>query len=117
MRVNMVTSARAATARTLNATDDVRHFLRRLTFAATPPAERALQGRSVAEAADVLIREARAAAVPAVPESARGLWTNEAIRFRDSDGQQYWVGRTKQYEQHLRDIEGLRHWWLAEMIA
>ena len=48
--------------------DDVRHLLRRLTFAATPESERALSGKRVASAFDALVSTTKKAPVHLPPK-------------------------------------------------
>jgi uncharacterized protein (DUF1800 family) len=113
----MQTSIQRGSPKILNNSADIRHLLRRLTFAATPPMEDAIKGKSVEEAVDFIVDEAKRAPHPAPPEVARTTWTNTALLFTDMSQEEYQRLNIRQDEMSRRDIELLRQWWLQEMIA
>ena len=110
-------SLQTAQSRDTLAPDDARHLLRRLTFASTPDAERAITGARVDAAFSALIAQTRQAGKPAPPPFAIRPWTNTALRTPGMTSQQYQALRLVQSEQSLREVEELRRWWLREMIV
>ena len=97
--------------------DDVRHLLRRLTFAATPDTERAIAGKRVDDAFDTLVSTTKKAAVPTPPAFATRPWKNTALRTPGMTSQEYQKLRIATAEASERDIEQLRQWWLREMVS
>jgi uncharacterized protein (DUF1800 family) len=96
---------------------DLRHLLRRLTFASTGRDERAFRDRTPGAVVAALFAGARTAAPPATPPFVRGTWTNSALRLAGMTAAQYDVLRAGQLTSARRDIELLRQWWLGEMIG
>jgi uncharacterized protein (DUF1800 family) len=97
--------------------DDVRHLLRRLTFAATPDAERTITGKGVDDALRSLVSTTTKAAIPQPPPFATKPWTNTALRTPGMTSQEYQQLRIGQAAASERDVEELRHWWLREMVS
>jgi uncharacterized protein (DUF1800 family) len=97
--------------------DDVRHLLRRLTFAATPETERAVTGKRVDDAFDTLISTTKKAPAPTPPAFATRPWKNTALRTPGMTSQEYQTRRIATAEASARDIDELRRWWLREMVA
>lgn len=103
--------------RILSDISDVRHLLRRLAFAATPQAEASIKDKSLEDAFDGLVEDAKKAPHPAPPEYVRTVWTNGALLFTDMSLEEYQKRYLRQEEIATRDIELLRQWWLQEMIS
>ena len=97
--------------------DEARHLLRRLVFAATPPLEAIARGRTVEMALDALLAATARVPLPAAPEPVRNVWTNTALRLPGISDQQYDVLRAAQVTSNHREIELVRQWWLGEMIS
>src|SRR5437867_4193793 len=113
----MQTTTQRGAPKTLTDSAGIRHLLRRLTFAATPQAEGAIKGKSVEDALDLLVDQAKTAPHPAPPEFVRTIWTNSALLFTDMSQEEYQKLNIRLDETSRRDIELLRQWWLQEMIA
>lgn len=113
----MQNSIQGGPRRTLSDSGDIRHMLRRLTFASTAQMESSLRGMSVEDAFDSLVNGAKKAPHPAPPEFVRSIWTNSAHLFTGMSSDQYQMMFTGQDEAARRDLELLRQWWLQEMIA
>jgi uncharacterized protein (DUF1800 family) len=96
---------------------DLRHLLRRLTFASTPDAERALRAADAGRIVATLFAGARKAAAPALPPAVAGAWTNSALRVAGMPAAKYDELRAAQLGAAQRGIEELRQWWLRGMIA
>lgn len=94
-----------------------RHFLRRFMFAATPAAERTLGSLSAEPVLAALIAAARRTPEPRPPDFVDGTWTNSALRTAGTPAAEADRARKAQVESARTDIERLRQWWLAEMIA
>ncbi|MBV9503657.1 MAG: DUF1800 family protein [Acidobacteriia bacterium] len=91
-------------------------MLRRLTFAATPSQQRAIEGKPLPAAFRSLVAASREAALPETPAVARGTWTNRALRFTDTTNSQIAAMRNAVSQSNRRDAAVLREWWLQEMI-
>lgn len=96
--------------------DDGRHLLRRLAFAATPPLERLVRGRSAEAALEALLSESRRAPLPTAPDVVRQSWANPALRLPGMTDEQYDTLRVAQVTSKQQDCDLIRQWWLAEMI-
>jgi uncharacterized protein (DUF1800 family) len=96
---------------------DLRHLLRRLTFAATPAMEREFRDVTADRVVATLFGDARKAALPAAPDVVRGAWRNSALRVAGMTAAQYDSARAAQTIAAQQDIERLRQWWLGEMAG
>ncbi|MES1255230.1 MAG: hypothetical protein ABUS56_06475 [Acidobacteriota bacterium] len=88
--------------------DDLRHFLRRLTFAATPNLEDALADLPADAATARLVAVSRTMPQPTPPACVGGTWTNAALRVRGTSAAQYDAMRAAQLRSDRRDTELVR---------
>jgi uncharacterized protein (DUF1800 family) len=107
----------AKTDSTLRDSSDRRHLLRRLTFAAAPSTERAVEGKSADAILQTMIAGAKKASMPKAPSWMAPVWTNRALRFTDTTNAQIVAARNEVSQSNARDAELLRQWWLQEMIT
>lgn len=96
---------------------DIRHLLRRLSFAATREQVLDLEGLDRREAFERIWSDSRDAPLADGPEFLAEPWVNGALRRAGMPLAEHEVQRAAQKQAHERQVQALREAWLERMIA